>query len=129
MDLVDEEDVVVLEVGEHRREVAWLFQHRSRRLPQVDAQFARDDVRQRRLAESRRPEQQHVIERLAPVARGLDEDAQLVADLLLPDVFVEDLRPQRTLEHLLLAAFGRGLDDAIQAVRFEHGNEGRNESK
>jgi hypothetical protein len=34
----------------------------------------RDDVRQRGLAQARRPEQQHVVERLGALARGLDED-------------------------------------------------------
>ena len=53
VDLVDEQHVVRLEVGEQRREVAGALEHRARRLAQVDAELVRDDVRQRRLAEAR----------------------------------------------------------------------------
>ena len=74
VDLVDEQHVARLEVREQRREVARTLEHRSRRLAQVHAELVRDDVRQRRLAESRRSEQQHVVERLAALARRLDED-------------------------------------------------------
>ena len=65
VDLVDEEHVVGLEVGEHRGEVARALEHRPRSLAQVHAHLARDDVRERGLAEPRRAEEQHVIERLA----------------------------------------------------------------
>ena len=104
MDLVDEQHVVRLEVGEQRREIAGALEHRARRLAQVDAELVRDDVRQRRLAEARRPEQQHVVERFLALPRRLDEDRQLAADLLLPDVLVEQPRAQRALDDLLLHA-------------------------
>ena len=106
-----------LEVGEERREVAGALEHRARGLAQVDAQLVRDDVRQRRLAEARRPEQQHVVERFLALARRLDEDRELPADLLLADVLVERARPQRALEHFLLRAH-RGRGD--QAIGLDH---------
>ena len=87
MNLVDKQHVVFLEIGEKRGEVAGPLQHRARRLAQVHTHFARDDVRQCRLAQTRRTEQQHVIERFGPVARRSDEDAELFAHLRLPDVF------------------------------------------
>ena len=65
VDLVDEEDVVRLEVGEDRGEIAGALEHRPRGLAQVDAHLARDDVRERGLAQAGRPEEQHVVERLA----------------------------------------------------------------
>src|SRR3982751_5579128 len=71
----------------------------------------------RRLAETGRAEEQHVIERFAALACGLDEDLQLRAYLLLADVFFERLRPQRTLERLFLWRSRCGGD---QAVRFDH---------
>ena len=104
MDLVDEQHVVRLEVGEQRREIAGALEHRARRLAQVHAELVRDDVRQRRLAEARRAEQQHVVERFLALPRRFDEDRQLAADLLLPDVFVEEARAQRALDHFLLHA-------------------------
>ena len=53
------------EVGQDRRQVAGALQHRAGSLAQVDAHLARDDVRQRGLAQARRAEQQHVVERFA----------------------------------------------------------------
>ena len=81
VDLVDEEHVVLLEVGQQRRQVLGLFQHRPGGLAQVHAQLVRDDVRQRGLAQARRAEQQHVVQRLAALARRADEDLQLLARL------------------------------------------------
>ena len=42
-------------------------------------------LRQRRLAQPRRPEQQDVIQRLSPPARGVDEDLQIALGLRLTD--------------------------------------------
>ena len=108
MDLVDEQNIVGFEVGEQRREIARPLQHRTRGLAQIDAHLLGDDVRQRGLAQPRRAEQQHMVERLAPMARGLDEDFELTADLLLADVFGELLGAQRALERLVLQAQRRG---------------------
>src|SRR5690606_23043971 len=52
-------------------------------------------------AESRRTGEQHVVERLAACAGGLDEDAELGLDLLLADEIGQQLRPQRAVELLL----------------------------
>ena len=117
MDLVDEQHVVGFEVGEQRREIAGPLQHRSGGLPQVDAHLARDDVRQRGLAQPGRAEQQHVVEGFGAVSRGLDEDLQLAADFFLADVFVELLGTQRPLDRFFLRRGGGGGD---QAVGFDH---------
>ena len=53
VDLVDEQDVARLEIGEQRREIAGARDHRARRRAETDAQLARHDLRQRRLAEAR----------------------------------------------------------------------------
>ena len=71
-----------------------------------------DDVRQRGLAESRRPEDQHVIQRLAAHARRLNEDLHLRLDVRLPDVIGEGLGPHRAIDDLVLAPAGAG-DDPI----------------
>jgi hypothetical protein len=65
VDLVDEQHLARLEVGEDRREVAGALEHRTRRRAQGRAHLVSDDVRERGLAETRRPEQQHVVEHLA----------------------------------------------------------------
>ena len=113
VDLVDEEHVVRLEVGQQRREIAGALEHGARGMAQIHAELVRDHVRERRLAEARRPEQQHVVERFAALPCGLDEDRELAADFLLPDVFVECLRPQRALERLFLRRSRRGCDETV----------------
>ena len=103
MDLVDEQHVVRLQVRQQRRQVAGALDHRSGGLSQIHAQLVRDDVRERGLAEARRAEDQHVVERLAPVARGLDEDLHLRLDRRLADVVGELLRAHGAIERCLVA--------------------------
>ena len=85
---------------------------------QVHAHLARDDVRERGLAQAGRAEEQHVVERFLALARGLDEDFELLADLLLAHVFGELARAQRALVAFLLRRGGCPRD---QAVGFDHG--------
>ena len=65
VDFVDEQHVARFEIGEQRREVAGLGDHRARGGAKVDAELARDDLRQRGLAEAGRPDEQHMVERFA----------------------------------------------------------------
>ena len=97
-----------LEVGQDRRQVLRLFEHRAGGLAQVDAELVGDDVRERRLAEAGRAEQQHVVQRLAALLRRADEDLELLARLGLADVFGEALRPQRAFDRLFVGRGGRG---------------------
>ena len=110
VDLVDEQDVAILEIGEQGGEIARLGDHRPGGGAEADAELARDDLRQRRLAEPRRPEEQDMVERVAAALGGLDEHAQILPRRLLPDELVERLRAQRRVE-VLGPALGRG--DAV----------------
>ena len=65
MDFVDEQDVARLQIGELRGEIAGLGDHRPRGRAEIDAELARHDLRQRRLAEAGRADEQHMVERLA----------------------------------------------------------------
>src|SRR5712691_2061159 len=102
VDLVDEQHVPGFQIRQDRGEISRALENRPRGLAQIDPHFARDDVRERGLAQPRRAEQQHVVQRLAARARRLDEDLELAADLLLPDILGEAAGPQRALELLLL---------------------------
>ncbi len=97
MDFVDEQDVALLQIGEQRGEIAGLGDHRPRGGAEIDAQLARDDLRQRGLAEARRADEQHVIERFVARPCRLDEDRKIGARLLLADELGQPLRPQRGL--------------------------------
>src|SRR5262249_54950526 len=74
---------------------------------EIDPQFARKDLRERGFAEARRADKQHVIERFAPRPRCRDEDFEIRARLLLADELGKELRAQRRLGNVFLAAFGR----------------------
>ena len=65
VDFVDEQHVALFEIGEQRGEIAGLGDHRPGGGAEIDAELARHDLRQRRLAQTRRADEQHVIERLA----------------------------------------------------------------
>ena len=110
MDFVDEQHVALFEIGQQRREIAGLGDHRTRSGAEADAEFARHDLRQRGLAEAGRADEQHVVERLAALARGLDEDREIVARLRLADELGQQLRAQRGVADIVGAALGR--DDA-----------------
>src|SRR5262249_52296329 len=77
---------------------------------------ARHDLRQRGLAESRGAYEQHVVERLAALARRLDEHGEILARLRLADELRQHLRTQRGVAGVLVAPFGR--DDARRRVHF-----------
>ena len=97
MNLVDEQDVARLEIGELPREIARLADDRARGRTKIDAELARDDLRERRLAEAGRPDEQHVIERLAARFRGLDEDVEVLARRFLAGEIGEELRANGSL--------------------------------
>ncbi len=111
MDLVDEEDVAVLQVGEQRGEVASLGDDGAGGSAKADAQLLGEDLRQRRLAEPGRTGKEHVVERLAALARRLDEDLEVGARLLLTDELGERARPERGLGGVGVAL--RAGDDAV----------------
>ena len=105
VNLVDEQYVARLEIGELRREIAGFHDHRSGSRAEIDAELARHDLRQRRLAEAGGADEQYVIERLAArLGRG-DEDAEILARRFLAGEIGEELRANRRL--VLGALFGR----------------------
>ena len=103
VDLVDEQHIAVFEIGEQRGEVAGLGDHRAGRRAEIDAELARNDLGERGLAEARGSGEQHMVERLAPAARRLDEHLEIGADLRLADELAKRLRPERSLRLVLVA--------------------------
>ena len=80
VDLVDEEDVTQLEAGEDRGHVALPLERRPGDVADADAELLADDLRERRLAEPGRPDEQHVVERLAARLGGRERDRELFLD-------------------------------------------------
>ena len=107
MDLVDEEHVALFEIGEECCEIAGLGDDRARGGAKADAELPGHDLRQRGLAEAGGTDEQHVIQRLAALARRLDEDREVLARLLLADEVGQRLRAQRGVADIVAAALGR----------------------
>ena len=101
VDLVDEEDVTLLEVGEQGGQVAGPHQYRSGRHPQSDAQLGGHDAGQRGLAQSGRAGEQEVVGGLVALERRLDDDLQVFGQLALADELAERARSQSGLVGLL----------------------------
>ena len=102
MDLVDEEHVAGLEIRQQRREIAGALDRRAARHAQRRAELVRDHVRERGLAEPGRAVEEHVIERLGAVARGLHEDLEVLAQAVLADHLGERARAQALVEPRVL---------------------------
>ena len=107
MDLVDEQHVAGLQIGQQRRQIAGARDHGAGGGAEADAQLAGDDLGERRLAEARRPEEQHMVERLAAGAGGGDEDLEIGAQLLLADEILDRLGPERGVDAILGHRLGR----------------------
>jgi hypothetical protein len=105
VNLVDEQNVALFEIGEQRREIAGLGDHRPGGGAEIDAQLARDDLRQRGLAEARRADEQHMVERFLARARRLDEHRQIGARFFLADELAQSLRAQGGVR-VVVAALG-----------------------
>jgi len=112
VDLVHEQHVVRLEVGQQRCEVAGLLDHRAGGHPQGHAQLVGDDVAEGGLAEAGRPEDQHVVERVAAGLGRFDVDLQLLAHRGLAEVVGQALGADAGVGGVILAG-GAGADDAV----------------
>ena len=102
MNLVDEEHLVLLEIRQQRGEVARPLEDGAGRRPDLHLQLLGHDVGERGLAEAGRAVQQHVVERLAALPRGLDRHGQVLPHACLADVFRQRARPETGLVLLLL---------------------------
>ena len=115
VDLVQEQHLPLPQVGQDGGEVALDLQRRPRRLLEADVQLVRDDGCQRGLAQSGRPEQQHMIQRLAARLGRLQRDRKLLLGLGLPDELPQPPRPQLQLEILLFLS-ARSADQPFRRV-------------
>jgi hypothetical protein len=121
VDLVDEQDVVRLHLGERPDEVRGLGERGPARHVRARAHLRRDHVRERGLAEPGRAVEQYVLHRLGPRARRLDRDADALDEVALPHVFVDPPRAQRSGRLLGVGCLLGGGDDALACHRRPRG--------
>jgi hypothetical protein len=115
VDLVDEQHLAFLEVGDDCRQVASLLDRRPRGNPHRCVHLVGDHMGECGLSQSRRTVEQDVIERLAPHLCGLDENVEVRLDPLLTEILGEPARAQCTLEH----PFFRVRDTADDTLVFQ----------
>jgi len=85
MDLVDEQDVAALQVGEQPGDVDLALERRPGGRVDVHAELDGDDAGERRLAQTGRSGEQHMVERVAAVPGRGDEDLELLLGGALAD--------------------------------------------
>ena len=115
MDLVDKQHVIGFEIGQDSGQIAGPFQNRPGRLPEIDAHFTGDDMGQRGFAQSGRPEEQGMVQRFITFFGCRNEDFELFACFMLPDIFVEQFRAQGPFDRFLVRRSGRGIDNSFFA--------------
>ena len=89
MDLVDEEDVALAELGEDGGEVAGPLERRTGRDVEADVHLGGDDAGQAGLAQAGGPGEEEVVGGLPTAAGGLQDDRQVLLELGLADEVVE----------------------------------------
>src|SRR5207253_726056 len=99
------------ERGQDRRQVALPLERRPRDRSDPGVELAAHDVRQARLPEPRRPDEENVVERFPAAERGLQGDVELLLDPLLADELGQPPRAQRAVE-LILVDLQRGREEA-----------------
>ena len=104
VDLVDEEDVLLAEVGQDAHQVGAALDRRAGRRHQGGAHLVGEDSGECRLAESGRTVEEHVIHALLPHLGRVHRDFQTRDRLLLADVLLEGAGTKLALE---LRLFGR----------------------
>ncbi len=113
VDLVDEQHVAVLELGEDGGQVTGPLQRRTRGDVQGHAHLVRHDPRQRGLAQAGRPGEEQVVDRLAALSGGLEHDAQVVLQLGLADEVGQGSGPQPALGGQRVAGVDLLVDDRL----------------
>ena len=94
MDLVDEQHIALLQVGQQGGKVAGLFNSRAAGDADLYSHLVGNNARQRSLAQTRRAVQQNVIHRLAPALGGFQINFKVLLGLFLPDVVLQMLRAE-----------------------------------
>ncbi len=110
VNLVDEENIAGAQVGQNRRQIAGAFDGRPGCDLDIDAHFVCQDMRQGGFSQPRRAVKQHVIERLATLAGGGNQNRQVFLDLFLPDQVAQVLRAQGVVYTVI--GFGLGVEGA-----------------
>ena len=88
VDFINKQNVILAKIRQYRCQISLTLNRRTTRHADIHVQLVGNNIRQRRFAEARRAEEQHMVERLMTGSSSLDEDRQIILDLLLADIFI-----------------------------------------
>jgi len=106
VDLIDEQHVILFQVGQDSGQIAGPFDCRPGGDADVDAKLVGDDMRQGSLAQAGRAVQQGMIQRFLALLGRIDQDGQVFDDLLLPDNFVQVVWAQGGIAAIIRMGLG-----------------------
>ncbi len=112
VDLVDKEHIVWFEVGEQCSQITRFLQYGARGSLDIDPHLVGNDVGEGGLAQTRRAEDQQVIESLPPQPSRLDKDLHLLANGILTGIVRQFFGADGTVDNVVLAG-GTGRNETI----------------
>src|SRR5688500_420887 len=95
VNLINEEDVALLDIGEDAREITRFLDLRAGSGVKLGTRRARDQIGKGRFTESGRTGEQDMIKDISAPFRRFQHEQDPVLDLLLADEFRESRRTQR----------------------------------
>ena len=112
MDLINEQDITLLQIGQQSGKIAGLFDGRAGGNADLHAHLLRHNAGQRCLAKARRAVQQNMVHRFPALLGGTQVNAQIVFGLFLTDIIIQRFGAQADF----LGGIGRGGVRADQAA-------------
>ena len=88
MDFVNKQYIIVAKVGQNCCQISLTFNRRSAGNADVDIKLIGNNVGQCSFAQTRRSEQQHVVQRFVAGSGSLNENRQIILDLRLTYIFI-----------------------------------------
>ena len=108
MDLINEEHIIRLKIGQDSRKVARLGDDGARRRPKARAKLFGENLRERCFTEARRTKKKNVIQRLFALTGCLDIDFEVRLGAALTDLVIKGLRAQRSVQRFTSLQLGAG---------------------
>ena len=112
MDLINEQDITLLQIGQQGGKIAGLFDGRAGGNADLHTHLLRHNAGQRCFAKARRAVQQNMVHRFPALLGGAQVNAQIVFGLFLTDIIIQRFGAQADF----LGGIGRGGVRADQAA-------------
>src|ERR1700733_10043370 len=118
VNLIEKQNLLLLQIRENRGQIPLNLQRRPTCLLIPYAHLIRNNGRERRFPQPRRPKQQHVVQRLSTRLRRLQCNRKLLLRLRLPNKFSQPCRPELRLKRrIILDAPGRNQPLCLDRLR------------